>query len=299
MYSANAGLPLNFLLPTLTGYNTFSTEINYNQNDGVVVFVAEHLKCKVYEPKNMVDCNCLVVTLDDKITIICIYRSPSYSNVSGFLDSLDKLIRNIKTKSIVITGDINIDTLSPSVNDTSDYLELLASHGLIQGISVVTRPKSQTCLDHFMGRCQFDWETIVYENTNITDHSPILFLAKYAESCHKANTPKSRIKVNYDAVKSYLEESSWSEFYNSCDANWCANFLIDKLKYGISKFSKTIKTAPKRNPLKPWITVGVIRSLSKRNKIHKALKKCYSDDLNSHYVTYRNWCSKIVKTLKQ
>lgn len=286
-------------LPSITNYTSFHTKKTFNQNDGVAVYVAEYLNYRVYEPDCMVDCNCLVLDLDNKITVISIYRSPSVKNLSCFLNSLEKLLNTIKSSSIILTGDINIDTLVTNTPDSSDYLELLASYGLIQGVTRVTRPLSKTCLDHCLVKCNFSWETAVFEETNITDHSPTLFYCNNINYRHKTRIPKTKIKPNYDAIKIYLEESSWTDYYQSNDVDWCAKYLIDRIQYSLTTYSISVKLPIRLNPLKPWVSIGVIRSLCKRDRIHRSLKKRYSDNLKTLYITYRNWCTKITKTLKK
>lgn len=59
----------------LKSYNYHKSLTYLNQNDGIVVLTKDHLKVDVCEPK-FNDANCLLLTIDDAITIVALYRSP-------------------------------------------------------------------------------------------------------------------------------------------------------------------------------------------------------------------------------
>lgn len=110
-----------FTPPTVQGYSYYATKNSFNQNDGIVVYIRESLTTAYYEPPEIVQANCLVITLPDNLCIVCCYRSPSFSNVAPFLSSIDTLLRSITCRTLIFTGDINIDILpgndKESVND--------------------------------------------------------------------------------------------------------------------------------------------------------------------------------------
>lgn len=95
-------------IPQLTNYLSYSTARQINQNDGVVVYVKQSLSHKVKELE-ISQASCLQVNLLNN-TILCIYRSPSFTNTDSFVNSLSTHLHNLNThKNITITGDININ----------------------------------------------------------------------------------------------------------------------------------------------------------------------------------------------
>lgn len=280
--------------PNMNDYNMYYTKNNLNQNDGIVAYVRKEISVVSSEP-DIVEGNCL--QLDTvRHSIICSYRPPSYRNPQLYLTSLDEILKKIQNRDVIFTGDININTLPCDINSSyvNDYLCLMASHGLQQGILFPTR--INTCLDHFMVRTRERWQTIIFPE--LTDHSPILLCIKHA------GLPKSKPtfvnkKIDYAAAHQKLREVDWSDFYMLDDANLAAEYLVKTIQ-NIMNICTSILTKPKRKaPLKPWITEGVVRSIRKRDRLHqKSRKQPDNERLRQIYTTYRNSCNKIIKSLK-
>lgn len=75
----------------LTESKVLSKWFNHNQNDGIVVCCKNEIACNTYEP-NFPEANCLVSTIQNKITLISIYRSPVFKNTDTFINALHKLL---------------------------------------------------------------------------------------------------------------------------------------------------------------------------------------------------------------
>lgn len=289
----------NFAPPAICNYKMYQSNRSYNQNDGVVVYVREDLEVLVDEPVTLADCNCLQIQIGENLTIIAIYRPPCFTSPTVFLESLETQLEGIKSPNIILTGDINIDVLDVQSETSSDYLELMAYYGLLQGITHPTRLPSNTCLDHFMVRCRNIWQTVIFGNAQITDHCPILFYANNFKLHKKAQFQNNKMKLNYDGIKQHWMALNWHDFYSSDNVNYLLEFLVKGLQSGISANSTITKIPRRKRPLKPWITVGIVKSLRKRDKLHSMLKTNKDDTLKTKYIKYRNWCNKIVKYLKK
>lgn len=100
----------NKSLPQLRNYYLYATTYQLNQNDGVVVYVKNTLKSNVKEIR-LSQASCLEVELLNNI-IVCVYRSPSNTNAESFINSLNMYLETIKSKNIIITGDININLIT-------------------------------------------------------------------------------------------------------------------------------------------------------------------------------------------
>lgn len=80
--------------PVLSGYKTYRTLHNLNQNDGLVTYVKSDLNVLVNEP-HFLDANCLVLK-HGNTSIVCIYRPPAFKDISNFISSLDALLTQLK-----------------------------------------------------------------------------------------------------------------------------------------------------------------------------------------------------------
>lgn len=284
-----------FTPPTVQGYSYYATKNSFNQNDGIVVYIRESLTTAHYEPPEIVQANCLVITLPDNLCIVCCYRSPSFSNVAPFLSSIDTLLRSITCRTLIFTGDINIDILPGNDKESvNDYLNVMAMHGLVQGVNIPTRNK--TCLDHFMVRCPMAWQTVVF--SELTDHAPILL---YIDNTNikKETIRKHKTIVDLATIEELLKSETWLKYYEITDVELAAQYLIYKLNNLINE-NTIIKTIPtKYQPLKPWITVAVVKSIRRRNALHKKFKQnSLNNQIKNEYIAYRNTLNKIIKNLK-
>ena len=100
----------NHHIPNIHNFIMYSTANNLNQSDGVVVYVRSNLTVTCKELCFGGSATGLSVNLGSDIAVLCIYRSPSISNIDNFLSSLNNLIPSFSyVKTVAITGDINID----------------------------------------------------------------------------------------------------------------------------------------------------------------------------------------------
>lgn len=143
--------------------------------------------------------------------ILCIYRSPSYTNAQDFINSLDKYLDLQRTqKNLIVTGDINIniklknDEPPRERKNRTSYLDMLAAYGILPGHTLETREKH--CLDHFMlkiDRIRFS-AFIAILNTSITDHYTTLL--SITNIYQNKTTPRSKTIIDYENALRILKE---------------------------------------------------------------------------------------------
>lgn len=177
------------IIEEIPGYTSYATKNNINQNGGVVAFIKTSWPVVVTEPSFSEAC-CLSMSFDN-LTILGIYRSPSFKHVDNFLFSLDDNLKAHKNKQcIIVTGDINIDILE---SQASEYLCCYAEHGLEP---VITKPtRLSACLDHIFVKTTNKAIGAVFD-ADITDHK-IVAIALVTNSQHPKHT---RNKHNYSVM---------------------------------------------------------------------------------------------------
>lgn len=165
-------LPAAKYIPTLDSYTYIATTHNRTKIEGVVIYYDSQLVISSEEPE-LCDANCMLLKLGPDTCIIGIYRSPSQTNTTNFINSLDLLLHKLnKFKNIILCGDINIDIGPDSIdNSKNEYLNVLASHGLLAGHIAPTRHgrHRSTCLDHMMLKTKLEATCLIFESS-ITDH---------------------------------------------------------------------------------------------------------------------------------
>lgn len=289
-------------VPLLPNYSSLATKFNVNQNDGVVTYIKTNLKANMKEIK-LEHASCIQLSVFDHI-VLCIYRSPSNVNANSFIDSLGTHLETIRDqRNIIITGDLNINLIprpnegSNETNNRANYLNMLATYGILPGHSLPTRDGS--CLDHFMLKLDQNKLSshIAILNTTTTDHRTIFMKLSRLKS--NRNCIKTTERVDYDKAFNKLVQKKLSTLLFCKDPNIVAEKLIGTLTEALEE-SKLIKNLPhSKRIIKPWITPGILRCIRNRNKMQLRLR---SDPLNVileiSYKRYRNFCNNLLKKLK-
>ena len=140
-----------------------------------------------------------VVYQSVSVYVLGIYRPPRGS-IETFLILLENLLSSeiLRNKFIVFTGDINIDLLNYSANNTLDYLNCLQSFHMLPIINKITRVSnvennliSGSILDHiFINRLLTYSSGVIFHD--LTDHYPT-FVKLNIKTCANNNSVKKRL----------------------------------------------------------------------------------------------------------
>ena len=279
-------------LPILEGYNSYSTKNNYNQNDGCAIYIKSSIKCEVQEPQ-FAEANCLICHLSD-ISIIALYRSPSFRTIDNFIESLDQVLK-VPSQNVVLIGDINIDIKDGSIDRNSDeYLSCAASNGFLPAHLFPTRHSN--CLDHALLKTNKTATTVVIESS-ITDHEPVVL---YLHNLKKpTNITQTKFKTNYNTVVEDIINNDWSPILQIRDPNTAADTLVERLSSIIKNHTQEYTVPRRQRILKPWITPGLVRCIRNRDRLHSKLKRDRDNEiLKITYTRYRNHCNLLLRKLK-
>lgn len=119
-------------------------------------------------------------------------------------------------------------------NLSKNYLDFLASHGLVSFIKEITRPRSGNCLDHIYGRldsfvsscekgvCDF----------KISDHSMTAILIDIGKKYVYLDSTFGNCvtKIDFRKLKTNLSFEFWEEFFSEGDPSKSYDIFIDTLR---------------------------------------------------------------------
>ena len=157
-----------------------------------------------------------------------------------------------------------------------------------QHVTVATRPKSNTCLDHVytMSHGNFISDVIV-PNIGIADHLPVFFCRKYVkiekESRHKTINYLDLKNLNLEALLEDLRNSPWDsafvfdEIDDICDA--LDLILNEALKSHIPSKQKRVKKI--KQPA--WINADIVSAINKRDSELKKARRDFVHLMNLKY----------------
>lgn len=283
-------------IPLLEGFTSYRTYSNKTQNDGVVVYARRDLDISVWEPSFM-DGNCLVCTVDKKIALVCIYRSPANSKIVNFLHSLTNIMLRLENlQHVALVGDVNIDIKPNNKDNCSDqYLTSTASLGLLPAHTFPTR--LENCLDHILLKSNLTFRAFVFLSP-ITDHQPSMLSIEHTSP--PTDTQRISNRIDLEAIKTSLDSTDFSSVMSLQDANKATDQLISIIKDVIKTHTKVVVIPKKKNILKPWITPGLLRCMRNRDKMHKKLRKSPNNlILKITYKRYRNFLNNLLRKIKR
>ena len=245
-----------------------------------------------------------------------IYRHPSKDITDFYCSCFNKLLENIskEQKSIFLLGDFNVNLLNYNEhNQTNEFLDSLASNSFIPLILQPTRitSHSNTLIDNIFSNV-IDPDIISGNLTaTISDHLPQFSIIP-------------NMFGNVSGNKSNIYEWDWSKFdrenfvldYFSVDwedllttdelnADDSTRIYLDKINMLLNTYAslKRVNKYKMKFKSKPWITLGLQKSISVKNKLLKNFinKKdpILKEECHTNYKKYRNLLSTLMKKSKQ
>lgn len=287
-------LPKTHSIPQIENYRHFKTNNNLTQNEGVVVYLKKTLNVQIDEP-TISECNCISIQINMDTIVVAIYRPYGYSSPTKFIESLSSyLLKQSKFKNIILIGDININIIVDD-NDSSFYLDTLATHGMLPSYTFPTREKS--CLDHIILKTKLPAFCYVAE-TSVTDHNSTIILLE-TNPKHYIRHQKLKKTINFENVDIDLKKLNLNTLYSIHDADMATSYLINNVNNILLANTTITKTSNRRKIHKPWITPGILRCLRNRDKLHQKTKKYPNNNIiTTTYKRYRNYCNQLLKKLK-
>jgi exonuclease III len=277
------------LIDQMPGYQMFQTTKIINKSGGVVAYVKEALSATCTEPL-FDDANCLAINIQDETAVLGIYRSPSFTDISRFLNSLDTVLNETGSNQVIIAGDLNVDISNDSSTNNVDYLHLMAAHGFLPAITKPTR--NGACLDHIFIKANVASVGIVCK-CSVTDHD-IVMAGLLCPSPNYQKRDRWVLKTDYIEVARDLGMVDWSIVTESYDVNIATNNFNAILRFVIQKHTKRIKISRTKFNFKPWVTPGVVRCIRHKDKLHKETRASPNDPvLLKVYTRYRNFCDNL------
>lgn len=284
------------ILNSLPGYNVIRSSSPSNKSGGVVIYIKSCHRTELLKPM-IVNADNVVCTINDSVTVLGIYRSPSISNTIPFLESLDYTLTNLKhSSSIILIGDINIDICCPLDGCNSEYLSLMASHGLLSVISKPTRGKA--CLDHIFIKTKSETSGIVCKSS-VTDHDIVIAGLRLPKRLMTNKSSRLKKKIDIEAAATEINNSDWSPVFNSPSLNTAIDNFVSIMSKACEKHTRTTKVSRTMINIKPWITPGLIRCSHHRDRLH-SYSRAHPDDAISRkiYTRYHNFYISLLRKIK-
>jgi hypothetical protein len=245
-----------------------------------------------------------------QMIVLCIYRSPN-SCIKTFMTKLEQAITKISRendkKTILITGDFNINTMVDN-HATQDLETLLKSYNLHLLIDEPTRITNQTeaCIDNVITNLHVNYVNCKVEESGLSDHKSITIhmkmkgiLPKNVNEVTGVTYKRVFNKINDQKMVTEISEQSWEGMEKG-------NNLDEKVEIFANIFNSCFNKAYplkkiKLRPLKlaKWITKGIIISCRHKRNIIKIGKETNSEIWHKHVQNYAKCLKMVINTAKK
>ena len=301
----------------LPGYNIEQTPTESSAG-GTLIYISQNLS---YKRRTDLQICCskelesvfIEVMVPNKQSYILgtIYKHPSMKHFKFNNEYMEELLRVIthENKNCILTGDFNLNLLkhakSPGV---SKFLENLLSHNFMPQITLPTRitEKTATLIDNIL--INNNVLNCISGNitTSISDHLPQFIVL---DSLLGTSTDVDSSQILYRSFKNFNEENfsndineiNWAFATENNDINLGFETLLRLIDKTLDKHAPVKKCIRKEEKLalKPWVTNGIKKSISVRDKLYKEMIRAKNHQIKKRkheiYKTYRN---KIVDLLR-
>ena len=309
----------------LDGYNFLHKPCKASTHGGTGIYLEKSIEYVVLDIESRESCwdgifievhlNLNNTSLKKKVVVGNIYRPPreTIDYHKKFNEEIDEIISMLSSQNceIILTGDFNINLLQANEKEHIDgFLEdVLLSNGLLPKITLPTRlsESSSTLIDNCFVKISdnFSKTTAGILRQKISDHQPYFVVfdyltlkkhkSKYVKTFRSTDSDWENFRNDFNATCS-LNDFNIS---NNCDPNENYNLLARCIKNSIDKCMpcKWVKFNKHKHKKSNWITQGIIRSISFRDRLYQRLRSTSSD--SPLYNTLKTNLKTYNKILKQ
>ena len=305
----------------LNGYKTFSTPTEA-ASGGALIYIADHFNSKplkildkiMYKSRQLESVFIEICNKSKKNIIVgCIYRHPSMDLEEFNEDYLEPLMEELSAskKMVYLMGDYNIDLLKlDSDTPTSTFFDCMTANLFVPHIILPTRVTSttKTLIDNIYSNSSQYLEGISGNLTlSVSDHlAQFLIIPEETQKIHKNVKMFKRDMRNMDRENFFMDLLSldWDRVIDvdRNDPNESFNRFEATLNPIIDKYvpMKQLSKKEVKNHFKPWITLGIRKSMQRRDKLHKKFLKCKNTDFkNEYHRQFKELRNKIVKLCRE
>ena len=253
-----------------------------------------------------------------KIIVGNIYRPPNNSRenfnifINEFNDTLLEFYAN--NQNTYLCGNYNVDLLKiNSIQAHEEYFDNILSSDYVRTVTLPTRLSNNSSLidNVFTTNLSPDLFSCVID-VHISDHQPVILFSD--DDLRQIRAKYITIKTNTEeARKQFHDETLSKQVFHQLDSN--IHVADPNQNYGI--LEKALKEThlvcfpeqvarfnKKKHKETPWITVGILKSINRRIKLYKSLKKTQLNSISyatkkSNFNQYRNRLGKTIALAKR
>jgi len=288
---------------------------NKNKGSGVAMYILKNINFTVNDSMSVCDENIEalfinITGMDKPTTVGVIYRPPN-GDIDRFNAEFESILTDLKGSDGYIMGDFNINLHNIHSTPHHKYEELIITSGFTPLVSIPTHHQPgcrATCIDNILTNIS---EQVVVSGTietHVSNHSAVFQITEKMAPTKKGT---GKITIHYEYSNENIEKFCKILDEQVRTSQSMTNNFTEFTKIFQDSIDQGCKLATpkttKRNAItNPWITSGLIKSISYRDNLYKDWKKSISNKSKSgdpikyeKYKEYRKRLNKIIVLAKR
>ena len=293
----------------IPGYNLYRKDRDGTKaGGGLLAYVADRVRAKrMYEHEDdgieSMWFNVCPHKSNRPILVGALYRPPSTN-----ADTDNKIEHHIesaylRSQEMILVGDININYLNQNTYSKHRLAKAFKSLNMFQHVNVVTRPKSETCLDHVYSTNSNFISEIIVPNIGMADHLPVFACRKYF--AHKKNSGHKVINyfdfknLNTDALLDDLRNSPWDSAFVFDDVDDILNALELVLNQAVKEHIPLKQKRVKKSKQPDWLNNSIINAITQRDKELREARKSNNPNNWAKYKRTKCFVTNLIRKSKR
>ena len=315
----------------IPGYKLLAQKQQCSRKGGLMAYIHNEFTCKPIDTfkrskKNLWEAQHIEIKgtrLKNTLSVSNIYRPPRENNgndtISDFVSEFEPFMAKIMKKKAnhMFLGDFNLNLLHLQQREKiQEYLDKFLTRGLIPRITLPTRFSKKGCTLIDQIYCKFidplhESSSAIFV-TKLSDHFPCLFSIrlepKDVERAKFIEIQKFTDKniANYENEISSEISDVREKISNEPDADKGYEIIEQFLQAKHNKHFpvETVRFNRYKHKIQPWIEFSLMKSIKKRDKFYKDLKKTHHshpdyEAKKQNLMTYNKILKSSIRDLKQ
>lgn len=293
---------------SIPGYQTFSFTRPRGKEGGVAVFVRD-----IWSVSELGFCfhqaEAVVLRLSTpelSLVLLSVYRPPCF-NGRLFLAELDSVLTSLSYEDLVcMIGDININTLRPTLAVVGDYLDVLSKWGLQNTIREPTREEflsgqlTVSCIDHVNIRAlNLATQSAIVEK-KLADHYFVCCSIMKQSDLPASATDKREVSIVDPRIFDKLvAQHDWNTFLLTVSPADSYEQLVTQLNRFRQAATRIVKIK-QRNLNHKWMSSEILAAIKEKDLLWSQLKRSpRCTELQLKYKMCRNRANAMIRRAKR
>lgn len=199
-----------------------------------------------------------------------LYRPPSTDKETDSKIEEDIEAAYLRNWETILVGYVNVDYLDRKAYSKHRLMKSLKNMNMTQHVTVVTRPKGNSCLDYVYTTHGHFITNISVPYIGLSDHLPVFLCRNYVklnlESGHKQINYLDFKNLNTEAMLSDLKDSPWDSAFVFDDVDDTLDALELILSEVVKKHIPKKQKRVKKTKQPAWIDENIVSAIKKRDR---------------------------------